>query len=46
MADPGVRCRRAGVGYSCIAEQRMVETILGGAPATPFLHFGDTSASR
>jgi fumarylacetoacetate (FAA) hydrolase len=30
-----------GQGYSCIAEQRMVETIRGGKPATPFLAFGD-----
>jgi len=32
---------RGGCGYSCIAEQRMVETIRDGAPATPFLHPGD-----
>ena len=31
-----------GVGFSCIAEARMVETILHGAPATPFLRLGDT----
>ena len=31
-----------GVGYSCIAEQRTIETILNGAPTTPFLAFGDT----
>ncbi len=30
-----------GVGYSCIAEIRTVETILHGAPKTPFLNFGD-----
>jgi len=30
-----------GIGYACIAEQRSVETILHGAPATPFLKFGD-----
>jgi fumarylacetoacetate (FAA) hydrolase len=30
-----------GLGYSCIAELRMVETISGGKPATPFLMFGD-----
>jgi fumarylacetoacetate (FAA) hydrolase len=39
---PGRPVSEGGVGYSCIAEQRMVETILGGAPATPFLRFGDT----
>jgi fumarylacetoacetate (FAA) hydrolase len=31
-----------GRGYSCIAEQRMVETITSGAPVTPFLRHGDT----
>ena len=31
-----------GRGYACIAEQRMVETIRGGAVRTPFLHCGDT----
>jgi fumarylacetoacetate (FAA) hydrolase len=30
-----------GVGYSCIAEQRVVETILHGQATTPFLRFGD-----
>jgi fumarylacetoacetate (FAA) hydrolase len=39
---PGRPVSEGGVGYSCIAEQRMVETILGGAPATPFLRYGDT----
>jgi fumarylacetoacetate (FAA) hydrolase len=29
------------VGYSCIAEQRTVETILEGEPKTPFMRFGD-----
>jgi fumarylacetoacetate (FAA) hydrolase len=29
-------------GYSCIAEQRCLETIAGGAPLTPFMAFGDT----
>ncbi|HRA15485.1 MAG TPA: fumarylacetoacetate hydrolase, partial [Giesbergeria sp.] len=27
--------------YCCLAEVRMYEAIEGGAPATPFLHFGD-----
>jgi fumarylacetoacetate (FAA) hydrolase len=31
-----------GRGYACIAEQRMVETLLSGAPVTPFLKYGDT----
>lgn len=30
-----------GRGYSCIAEQRMVETIRSGAPKTAFMKFGD-----
>jgi len=30
-----------GVGYSCIAELRMLETIQDGAPKTPFMSFGD-----
>ena len=30
-----------GVGYSCIAEIRMIETIRDGQPATPFMRFGD-----
>ncbi|MBT4487898.1 MAG: fumarylacetoacetate hydrolase family protein [Rhodospirillaceae bacterium] len=30
-----------GVGYSCIAEIRMQETIQDGAPKTPFMSFGD-----
>lgn len=32
---------QGGTGYSCIAEQRMIETIEAGAPVTPFLRFGD-----
>ncbi len=28
-------------GYSCIAEIRMIETIAGGQPTTPFMSFGD-----
>ena len=31
-----------GVGYCCLAEVRMYETIEGGAPKTGFLRFGDT----
>ena len=29
-------------GWSCIAEQRAIETIQGGAPQTAFMQFGDT----
>jgi fumarylacetoacetate (FAA) hydrolase len=38
---PGRPVAVGGRGYSCIAEQRMVETILDGAPRTPFLRPGD-----
>ncbi len=31
-----------GIGYSCLAEARMVEAIRHGAIKTPFMHFGDT----
>lgn len=40
--SPGRPVAEGGRGYACIAEQRMVETILRGAPATPFLRHGDT----
>ena len=30
-----------GVGYSCLAELRTVETLTGGAPNTPFLQARD-----
>lgn len=39
---PGRPVAEGGLGYACIAEQRMVETIRGGEPRTPFLRFGDT----
>ena len=38
---PGKPVAEGGVGYSCIAEQRMVEKILSGEPKTPFLTGGD-----
>lgn len=38
---PGRPIGEGGVGYSCIAEIRSVETIRFGAPKTPFLSFGD-----
>ncbi|MFV0283568.1 MAG: fumarylacetoacetate hydrolase family protein [Castellaniella sp.] len=37
----GSSIRNGGVGYCCIAEVRMYETIEGGAPVTPFMRFGD-----
>ncbi len=39
---PGKPIQEGGAGYSCIAEVRMVETILTGGPVTPFMAFGDT----
>ena len=38
---PGRPMSEGGVGYSCIAEVRSVETIRHGAPKTPFLSYGD-----
>lgn len=38
---PGKTIPQGGAGYSCIAEQRMVETITNGAPSTPFMQPGD-----
>jgi fumarylacetoacetate (FAA) hydrolase len=38
---PGRPAAAGGIGYSCIAEQRCVETILAGSASTPFLRFGD-----
>ena len=37
----GSSLAQGGVGYGCVAELRMVETIEGGTPVTPFLRFGD-----
>jgi fumarylacetoacetate (FAA) hydrolase len=34
---PGRPIGEGGVGYSCVAEVRVVETLLHGAPRTPFL---------
>ncbi len=39
---PGKPIIEGGLGYSCIAEVRTVETIQSGAPVTPFLKKGDT----
>ncbi len=38
---PGKPVSEGGAGYSCIAEQRMIETIASGAAKTPFMKFGD-----
>ena len=38
----GSSIRNGGVGYCCLAELRMYETIEQGQPATPFLRAGDT----
>ena len=38
---PGKPIAEGGLGYSCIAELRTVETIQTGKPVTPFLKFGD-----
>jgi len=39
---PGKPVSEGGLGYSCIAEVRMVETIQAGKPSTGFLKWGDT----
>ncbi|WP_457092227.1 fumarylacetoacetate hydrolase family protein [Microvirga sp. P5_D2] len=39
---PGKPVTQGGVGYSCLAEQRTVETILHGEARTPFMRIGDT----
>ncbi len=39
---PGKPVADGGVGYSCIAEIRTIETLDDGAPRTPFMRFGDT----
>ena len=38
---PGKPIAGGGVGYSCLAEIRTIETLLGGAPKTPFLVAGN-----
>jgi fumarylacetoacetate (FAA) hydrolase len=38
---PGRPIAQGGLGYSCLAEQRTVETLLEGEPRTPFLKAGD-----
>src|SRR3546814_1399487 len=39
---PGKPIAEGGVGYSCLAEVRTVETILHGDAKTPFMEKGDT----
>ena len=39
---PGKPVSEGGLGYSCIAEIRMIETIYGGSPKTRFMRPGDT----
>jgi len=38
---PGKPIAQGGLGYSCLAEVRTVETLLEGAAKTPFLRHGD-----
>ncbi len=38
---PGKSIEEGGVGYSCIAEVRTIETINDGKPTTSFMKFGD-----
>ncbi len=40
--EPSKSIEQGGVGYSCIAEIRMIETINDGKPSTAFMQFGDT----
>ncbi len=39
---PGKAVEQGGLGYSCIAEIRTVETLREGEPSTPYLRHGDT----
>lgn len=39
--SPGRPIAQGGLGYSCIAELRTIETIASGKPSTPFLRRGD-----
>lgn len=38
---PGKSISQGGLGYSCLAEVRTIETILDGEPKTPFMQRGD-----
>lgn len=44
--DYGTAIAEGGVGYSCIAEVRMIETIRDGEPSTAFMRFGDKISMR
>ena len=39
--DPGKSVADGGLGYSCIAELRMIETIQNGSASTNFMTYGD-----
>jgi fumarylacetoacetate (FAA) hydrolase len=39
---PGKPIAEGGLGYSCLAELRTVETLVQGEARTPFMRFGDT----
>lgn len=39
--SPGRPVSDGGLGYSCIAEIRMIETISNGKPGTAFMQYGD-----
>ena len=39
---PGKPIGEGGLGYSCLAEVRTIETIQSGKPVTPFMKAGDT----
>ena len=39
---PGKPISEGGLGYSCLAEVRTIETILRGKPETPFMKAGDS----
>lgn len=39
--SPGLPVDQGGAGYTCLAEVRVVETLLHGNPRTPFLKVGD-----
>jgi fumarylacetoacetate (FAA) hydrolase len=41
QGGPGKPVSEGGLGYSCLAELRTVETIASGSPKTPFMRFGD-----
>jgi len=46
FGEPAKPIDQGGVGYSCIAELRMIETIVSGKPSTGFMQFGDSVRIR